>query len=67
MNRTTRDDQDFDRWIDELNKEIQSEYESKDMNPADWFDLYQQGLTPSQAWRRALKEYSEDHVKYKGH
>ena len=49
----------FDRWIQELDEDvIQSEYgyEAGEFNvfPDHWYPLYVEGLTPQQAFRRAL-------------
>lgn len=49
----------FDKWIRELDEDvIQGEfgYEPGEFSvyPADWYPLYSEGLTPRQAWQRAM-------------
>jgi hypothetical protein len=55
----------FDRWIAELRDDvIKGEYGHKDTEytvcPDVWRALYDQGLTPSQAFRSALRGHSND-------
>lgn len=54
----------FDRWIDELRDDVvQGEYGYEPgeftVYPAEWRALYKEGLTPSQAFKRALDAFAE--------
>jgi hypothetical protein len=56
------DDPAFDAWIDTLNVDVVQEeygYEPGEFTVFRelWRDLYDQGLTPSQAFRRALNAH----------
>lgn len=55
----------FDRWIDELTEEvIQGEYGYEPgeftVYPDQWRPLYDEGLTPEQAFRRALDAFADE-------
>lgn len=54
----------FDRWIETLDEDvIQGEYGYEDgefnITPSLWRPLFDQGLTPQQAFRRALDAHGE--------
>lgn len=54
----------FDQWITALREDvIEGEYGYEegefDVFPAMWHPLYKEGLTPTQAWQRALDAYRE--------
>ena len=57
-------DDKFDAWIDELDETIiQGEYGYEPgeftVYPSHWRPLYEEGLTPAQAFRRALDAYRD--------
>lgn len=54
----------FRKWLRELDeKVIQGEFGYErgefDIYPDDWMPLYREGLTPRQAWQRALDGHAE--------
>lgn len=54
----------FDRWIEKLREDVvQDEYGYEPgeftVYPNEWRPLYKEGLTPSQAFRRALDAFAE--------
>jgi hypothetical protein len=54
----------FDRWVDELREDVvQGEYGYEPgeftVYPDEWRPLYKEGLTPSQAFCRALDAFAE--------
>jgi hypothetical protein len=54
----------FDRWIDELREDVvQGEYGYEPgeftVYPDAWRALYKEGLTPSQAFKRALDAFAD--------
>ena len=55
----------FDEWIRELEEDVvQGEYGYEPgeftVYPASWRHLYDEGLTPLQAWTRALDAFGEE-------
>ena len=61
--KMTPNEADFDAWIRMLDEDvIQGEfgYEPGEFNifPSLWRHLYDEGITPKQAWRRALDEHA---------
>lgn len=59
------DDERFSAWVDTLDVEvIQNEYgyERGEFNvtPALWYPLYAEGLTPMEAFKRALNSHNTD-------
>ena len=58
------DRQKFDNWIDTLRVDVvQDEYGFEEgefeVTPELWWPMYKEGLTPSQAFRRALDAHAE--------
>lgn len=58
------DDPEFDEWIRKLDEDvIQGEfgYEEGEFSvyPDHWWPLYDKGLTPRQAWQRALDAHKQ--------
>ena len=54
----------FDEWIDELREDVvQDEYGYErgefTVYPDEWRPAFEEGLTPSQAFRRALDAFAE--------
>jgi hypothetical protein len=54
----------FSRWIDTLNEDVvEGEYGYErgefSVSPEDWRPMFREGLTPQQAFRRALDAHSE--------
>lgn len=61
-------EQRFDEWIRKLDEDvIQGEYGYErgefTVYPSLWRQLFNEGLTPGQAWRRALQAFGEQHQK----
>ena len=58
----------FDRWIEQLREEVvhgEYGYEEGEFTvyPSEWRQLYKDGLTPSQAFKRALDAFAEARIK----
>lgn len=54
----------FEDWIDELNERVIQEefgYEAGEFSvfPEHWWSLFDEGLSPRQAWQRALDQLGE--------